>query len=271
MSRIKDLTGFRSGKLVVVERDGYDLNGKVLWRCLCDCGAEKTATSRMIAARDIRSCGCTKAFHNLTGHRFGRLIVIKAAGSNKQGKAIWECLCDCGAVKKVLGSSLRLATTTSCGCYQRENASRNQSRHGMYKTKTYKAWQEMKARCYNHRHHKYPIYGGRGIKVCDRWLDAFENFYEDMGECLGNEYSLDRYPDQNGNYEPSNCRWATAKQQANNRRMCNYYDYNGQTLTLAEWAEVTGLPYSMLYQRIRRLGWSIDKALTSSKKINQHG
>lgn len=165
---------------------------------------------------------------DLTGQKFGRLTVIERAGKTNHGAAKWACRCDCGNETVVIGDELRKGNTASCGCYAKEKAIETAKRyiagknksHGKAGTPIYKEWSEMKRRCLNPKDNSFKNYGDRGITVCERWRNSFEAFYEDVSKLphFGEKgYSLDRI-NNNGNYEPNNVRWATAKQQANNRR-----------------------------------------------------
>lgn len=205
------------------------------------------------------------------GDVFGRLTVIGPGPfvKEKNGKRrrTLKCLCACGVLTFVRHSSLISGNTTSCGCFHKEIAAENARtlglRHGRYGTPEYKAWQSMKNRCYLTTHDSYKNYGGRGITVCDRWRSSFEAFFEDMGVKPGPGYSLDRI-DPNKPYEPGNCRWATSKQQMNNRRANKMIAFDGKTLTLQEWAERTGINRSTISSRIKH-GWPLKLALTAGR------
>lgn len=155
------------------------------------------------------------ALVDITGQRFGRLVVLRRLGSAKYGESTWLCRCDCSKNKVILGHSLRQGLTKSCGCLQRERASQTKKKHGASTTETYYIWAGMRTRCKNPKATPYKNYGGRGISVCERW-NSFDNFLADMGERPPG-LSIDRI-DNDGNYEPDNCRWATQSEQTGNQR-----------------------------------------------------
>lgn len=185
---------------------------------------------------------------DMTGKRFGMLSVLKRAENVFSGRnnihATWECLCDCGNIVVVRGYCLRSGNTTSCGCKRKASLSKLMSTHGESKTRLYEIWCGMRKRCNNPASSVYKHYGGRGIKVCDAWENDYETFRD---WALENGYkedlSIDRI-DTNGNYEPSNCRWATDIEQANNTRANRYITYKGNTLTVAEWCRLLGITKS---------------------------
>lgn len=164
--------------------------------------------------------------HDLSGQRFHRLLVIKQVGVHPSSRRVlWQCRCDCGELLNVQSSLLLNANTKSCGCLQREKASARCSeinpKHGLavrgHRAPIYEAWLGMIQRCTNPNVSQWKRYGARGVKICKRWRDSFENFLSDMGQRPSPKHSLDRWPNRDGNYEPGNCRWATAKEQAQNR------------------------------------------------------
>ncbi len=191
---------------------------------------------------------------DLTGQQFDRLTVLSFSHKNDRGELYWNCRCTCGAEKAVKAGVLRSGKARSCGCLAREI----NTIHGMTKTRTFKSWESMWQRCTNPNAKSFEHYGGRGIKVCDRWRD-FQAFLEDMGERPEGK-SLDREA-SDGDYTPENCRWADKYQQQRNKRDTSQIVYGGVTQSYAAWAEQTGLASETISRRIRS-GWSVADALT---------
>jgi hypothetical protein len=198
-------------------------------------------------------------FIDLTGLQFHRLKVLERGPNASNGEVRWSCVCICGTYCLVYGASLRSGKAKSCGCFSRERP----VIHGLTHTPEYIAWQSMKERCLNPLTRNYRNYGGRGITVCERWVQSFQNFLEDMGQRPSPQHSLDRYPDNNGgSYEKANCRWATVAQQKRNTRRNRLLTFNGKTQCVTDWAAELRFPDSVLFKRIRR-GWSVERALTT--------
>lgn len=196
---------------------------------------------------------------DLTGRTYGRLTVVSRDG-NMYGKVAWLCVCQCGVELRVSGADLKSGNRSSCGCLKIEVTRQKNYSHGLTDSVEYKTWCRMKERCYNPRIKNYADYGGRGISVCPRWLESFENFYTDMGPRPGNGYSIER-KNVNAGYSKGNCRWATSKEQARNKRNNRIVRFKGDELSIAELAEMVNKPYNLIYKRIARLNWPVERAL----------
>lgn len=206
------------------------------------------------------------AITDITGQKFGLWTVIGFA-EVKDGHSFWRCRCDCGNEAIVRGSSLKQGRSKSCGCDREKRRIKKITKHGGYGTRLYRIWDNMKKRCYNPNDISYPRYGARGITICEEWL-TFKNFQE---WAIANGYddflTIDRIDNDEG-YTPSNCRWCDVKQQANNRRTSHYVTYNGETLTLKQWAEKLNVSYPLLFQRFNR-GWKFERAISTPVKSLQ--
>lgn len=197
---------------------------------------------------------------DLTGKAFGKLRVISYAGAGRSNVSLWHCRCECGEAKIITGHALRRSSkpSRSCGCMSRAAA----RIHGMWQSPEFRVWSTMKDRCYRKESKGYECYGGRGIAVCQRWLSSFEAFFADMGARPTPQHSLDRI-NVDGNYESSNCRWATSFEQARNRRTNHFIEFRGERLCITDWCFRTGLAYNTLYNRIANFGWSVERAITT--------
>lgn len=174
------------------------------------------------------------------GKKFGRLTILSLTYDPTTKKYASVCRCDCGTIREYDFACVRSGSTISCGCYLKEIRGKASIKHHMYKSKEHKAWRHIKERCFNENCKYYYNYGGRGITMCDRWRDSFENFFADMGYAPSSKHSVDRI-DVNGNYEPGNCRWATDRQQSQNKRGTYYITYDGRTKSTCEWEDLLGL------------------------------
>lgn len=202
---------------------------------------------------------------DMTGRVYERLTVVAVAGKAKHGQYMWRCHCECGNKTTVTGGDLRSGHTTSCGCAQRGKISAARKVHGQTETPLHVRWKNMIQRTSDPNSSSYANYGGRGITVCERWREpnglGFANFAADMGLAFREELTLDRI-DFNGPYSPENCRWVTPTEQARNRRSNRLLTFQGQTKTLAEWADLTGLRSRAIWWRVFQGGWSVERALT---------
>lgn len=198
-------------------------------------------------------------FINIVGKKFGKLTVVVRYENSKNGQTRFFCKCDCGGSTIARGYSLRKGTSLSCGCFQKEKNIFTHITHGMSLDPLYKIWHNMIQRCENKNHKNYRHYGGRGISVCQHW-HTFEKWYGDMGARPSPRHSMERI-NNDGNYEPGNVYWATDKDQHNNTRRNHFIEFQDQRKTLAQWAEIKGIPYNTLTSRIYK-NWSIEDALT---------
>lgn len=208
-----------------------------------------------------------KKLKDIAGLKFNRWTALSPVRSTRHG-VVWLCRCDCGTEREVRSDHLRANTTKSCGCHNREQASARfkklKSKHlhtvGGKVSSTYGTWHAMIQRCTNPKNSRFHAYGGRGINVCDRWKNSFENFLNDMGE-RPKGLSLDRIDNDRG-YFPENTRWATSKQQVFSQRSTKRITFNGTTLTQSDWARRLGGATNLIYRRLKD-GWSLERALTT--------
>ena len=209
---------------------------------------------------------------NLIGQKFGRLTVIDFAEPyvwKNKNFSQFKCMCDCGNEIVIRASKLKNGHTKSCGCFHKEQLSKRNKKHGLSDSTEYKTWSHIRDRCYNKNNKDYRYYGGRGIKACDRWLGekGFENFLADMGKKPSPKHSIDRI-DNNRDYTPENCRWATLLEQANNKNWNVFLTYNNKTQTIAQWARELNVHVELLYGR-KKLGWDdIDILTIKSGSVN---
>ncbi len=200
---------------------------------------------------ELKLIGKRNRIQDLTGMVFGQLVVFAFFGQTKAKTSLWSCRCECGKVINVQANHLKNGHTGSCGC--------RFFRHGDYGTKEYRTWLKVKERCLNENCKCYHNYGARGITICERWRDSYEMFLADMGRAPSKKHSIDRI-NNNGNYEPGNCHWATAIQQGRNTRSNRIIEINGIRRCLSEWASISGISGPTIINRLKR-GWSSAKAV----------
>ncbi len=245
----------RFGKWTVIGPPEYrGTNSYVL--CQCDCGTKRIIPKGNISSGKSTSCGCGVK-RPLDGKRFGFLVVL----CEKDKKLL--CRCDCGKEKLMNRSNLTQGNAKSCGCMKTKMQSQKVTTHGLSKSSEYGIWRGMLTRCYSKNHPSYKNHGSRGIIICDRWK-RFENFHFDMGNRPTDRHCIERV-DNDGNYDPSNCVWATYKRQQNNRRSNVHLTYNGLTMTISEWTDWLGMSHGLIESRLH-LGWSVEKTLTTPKR-----
>ena len=202
---------------------------------------------------------------DLIGLTFGRLTVISKAETRKtpngSRRTYWVCKCNCGNVKEICEYSLKRGLTVSCGCYRKEKSPLNGIKHGMARSRLYNIWKHMKSRCYNPNIKNYKDYGGRGISICNEWVENFECFYTwAIKNGYSEELSIDRI-DVNGNYSPSNCRWTDRVGQQNNKRNNRILEYGGEKMTMAQLSRKFGISRSKIEKSIKK-GLSVDEIVS---------
>jgi hypothetical protein len=212
------------------------------------------------------------AAHNLTGRVFGRWKVLRRDETKPRGNghsSYWTCWCLCGTVKPVVGTTLVSGKSKACPQCAERPLINAQKKHGeANNSPEYAAWLAMKNRCSNPMAAGFENYGGRGITVCDRWIGSFETFLADMGRKPTATHSIDRI-DNDGNYEPSNCKWASRAEQNRNSRRNQKLTFQGRTMTVAEWSVVVGIDPYTLYKRLYR-GWSTERLLSTPAEIGRN-
>lgn len=209
---------------------------------------------------------------NMTGERFGTQVVLAAAGVDLHRQALWLVRCDCGTERKVQGGKLRRGESTSCGCGKPAKCAAANIKHGAASrgrlTPEYRTWSNMIFRCENPAGKSYRDYGGRGIRVCERWRNDFAVFLADMGLKPSAKHEVDRI-NNDGDYEPNNCRWATRRQNARNKRSNVLLEAQGRRMLLVDWARELGVCESTISQRLLH-GWSVERAVTTPPRRRGH-
>lgn len=276
-----DLTGQKFGRLTVLEEAEPYISPKgvkmIRYKCLCDCGNTAVVSGNLLKRGHTTSCGC---YHreqqrkntilqpkDISGQKFGTLTAIKIVGSDSKNKALWECVCDCGAVVVKSGAGLRNGNIKSCG-----DRSKHAIKHGGYKDRLFKVYAAIKQRCCNPNYFQYKDYGGRGITVCQAWLNDYRAF-RDWAYANGyaeeilpnglNKWTIERI-DVNGNYEPENCTFITTQEQQFNKRDNVVLNYKGETKTATEWANQLNISPHIIWNRLKS-GWSVEETLETPK------
>lgn len=199
----------------------------------------------------------------LTGQRFGRLVVIERIGS-RCGNALWKCRCNCGNIFETITSCLLSGSTKSCGCLKNDVIKEVHTTHGMTHARIYHTWQGMHQRCNNSKLIGYKNYGGRGICVCKEWSEFIPFYNWAMKNGYNEALTIDRIDNSKG-YSPFNCKFSTVKEQSNNRRSNVWYEYKGEKKSMTQWSDIYGMPYHRLLCRLRN-GWTIEKSLNTPVK-----
>lgn len=253
-----DLANKRFGRLVALRDVGSDRNKNRVWLCRCDCGSlVNVRAAELVKPTGTRSCGCIQ--NEKIGGRYGRLTVLHEV-ERRNGRRLYRCQCDCGAETIVMGGNLKQGHVKSCGCLVYDN--HHNKTHGQKGTRLYRIWSGMKNRCSNSNLREYPQYGGRGITICDEWM-AFEEFYSWAKQSgYRDDLTIERV-DVNGNYEPANCKWIPLGKQALNRTNTLFVTFKGKKRALKGLCRELRLSYPMVFNRIKYLGWTTEKALST--------
>lgn len=269
-----DYTGRKFNRLTGLRNTGRKVCRGFVWAWQCDCGAIHEALPGAVTSGSTQSCGCLRRESEVisSGDRFGRLVAIEKTDQKRGSSYLWRLRCDCGAITHATVSAVR-GSQKSCGCAKREakpnfshgHCAKDSADSGAA-SRTYRSWLQMKARCAGREEKGAAHYKGRGIVVCERWADSFENFLADMGQRPAGT-SLER-ENNDGNYEPDNCKWATRAEQARNTRRTVRVQVDGVEMCLKDACAARGVPYDRIQSRIR-LGASPQEALDrpSSRRL----
>jgi hypothetical protein len=229
MTAAASIAGERFGRLTAIERVESDRRGQARWKCLCDCGTFSYPLATSLLQGKARSCGCLQKeivgklrAKDITGQRFGRLVVLHRMEERRNGKVVWCCRCDCGRTVGVTSGAL--AQTRSCGCLRREQVAERNYRHGgairNNSSPLYVCWYDIKTRCFNQKSRAFRNYGERGISMAPEWIEDFQAFQTYISDTLGprpKDYSIDRIENNEG-YYPGNLKWSTSSEQKHNSR-----------------------------------------------------
>lgn len=268
---VLDHVGEKYSSLVIIS----DVSGNShrYCECKCICGKIVLVQYNNLVSGNTKSCGCRKigkpAYNSIdrSGQTFNFWTILNYVETrNKQ--RLYTCKCKCGRISIRPVKDIVIGVTKSCGCFQS-----NRGTHKKSKQRIYNIWSNMKARCNNPNNKKYEWYGGKGIKVCKRWQDSFENFYDDVGEPTTSKHTLDRYPNADGNYEPGNVRWATMREQSNNKSSNRLFEIDGVTHNLTEWCDIYKLNYKTVHQRLFRgsdILTALNKPISTNHKKKTH-
>lgn len=207
---------------------------------------------------------------DIMGHRFSQLLVIGRAPDRGKKNVRWFCQCDCGNIVSVVGTSLRIGETKSCGCLRTKSHEPRHFVHGEsaggIRSKEYYTWASLRSRCLRRTDHGFRHYGGRGITVCDRWKDNFKNFLSDMGRAPSPQHSIDRI-DNDGPYSPGNCRWTTAAVQSRNRSNNRFIEYGGEKLTVTDWSRRLGINLVTLFGKLNKQHLTLDQIIQQRQSV----